>query len=352
MTAASAGPTGRKLRQKRQEGQAQGLVAALDRAADQRSLCAAAKAGGHALARGLQADRDRRQAQDPEKARRGSSTSAQRLAAGAGRGQVIGSTDEDKRGGDRLSRDGPDAGVKFLQMDFLDDDAPQALIEALGGAAGRRLVRHGRAHHRPPPDRSFAHHASVRGGRRFRHRGAETRRPFPRQDLPGRHGEGPARSAEANFKIVIHVKPPSSRAESVELYILAKDFKGRGRRAVYCGRVRRRAARRAERMAGYGLAGIRRQRQERNDRQRRDRRDGEEGHVKGGDPSSPPLIDATTSSTPPASATPTAMETCCIAEVTAVACAASASELSAKVSALTDVKNSDRTSPLARTGAR
>jgi 23S rRNA (uridine2552-2'-O)-methyltransferase len=30
-----------------------------------------------------------------------------------------------------------------------------------------------------------------------------------------------------NFKTVIHVKPPASRAESVELYILAKDFKGR-----------------------------------------------------------------------------------------------------------------------------
>ena len=30
-----------------------------------------------------------------------------------------------------------------------------------------------------------------------------------------------------NFKSVIHVKPPSSRAESVEMFVLAKGFKGR-----------------------------------------------------------------------------------------------------------------------------
>jgi hypothetical protein len=30
-----------------------------------------------------------------------------------------------------------------------------------------------------------------------------------------------------NFKSVHHVKPPASRDESVELYLLAKDFKGR-----------------------------------------------------------------------------------------------------------------------------
>ena len=30
-----------------------------------------------------------------------------------------------------------------------------------------------------------------------------------------------------NFRSVHHVKPPASRGESVELYLLAKDFKGR-----------------------------------------------------------------------------------------------------------------------------
>jgi 23S rRNA (uridine2552-2'-O)-methyltransferase len=31
-----------------------------------------------------------------------------------------------------------------------------------------------------------------------------------------------------NFKSVVHIKPPSSRAESVEMFVLAKGFKGRG----------------------------------------------------------------------------------------------------------------------------
>jgi 23S rRNA (uridine2552-2'-O)-methyltransferase len=30
-----------------------------------------------------------------------------------------------------------------------------------------------------------------------------------------------------NFQSVVHVKPPASRSESVELYLLAKGFKGR-----------------------------------------------------------------------------------------------------------------------------
>ena len=30
-----------------------------------------------------------------------------------------------------------------------------------------------------------------------------------------------------NFKSVVHVKPPASRSESVEMYLLAKGFKGR-----------------------------------------------------------------------------------------------------------------------------
>jgi 23S rRNA (uridine2552-2'-O)-methyltransferase len=30
-----------------------------------------------------------------------------------------------------------------------------------------------------------------------------------------------------NFRSIHHIKPPASRDESVELYLLAKDFKGR-----------------------------------------------------------------------------------------------------------------------------
>jgi hypothetical protein len=99
---------------------------------------------------------------------------------------------------DFLEMDGL-AGVKFLQMDFLDDAAPQALMDALGGApdvvlSDMAAPTTGHRH------RSPAHHASVRGGGAFRHRGADPRRPFPGQDLSGRYGERPADPAQAEFQ--------------------------------------------------------------------------------------------------------------------------------------------------------
>ncbi len=44
-------------------------------------------------------------------------------------------------------------------------------------------------------------------------------RAAPRRDL--------LNMLKQNFKQVIHVKPASSRAESVEMFLLAKGFKGR-----------------------------------------------------------------------------------------------------------------------------
>jgi 23S rRNA (uridine2552-2'-O)-methyltransferase len=69
--------------------------------------------------------------------------------------QVTDSTDEDPKvvAIDFLEMDGL-AGVKFLQMDFLDDAAPQGAEGRARRCSGRGLVRHGRADHRPPAHRS------------------------------------------------------------------------------------------------------------------------------------------------------------------------------------------------------
>ena len=47
-----------------------------------------------------------------------------------------------------------------------------------------------------------------------------------------------------NFRSVRHVKPPASRDESVELYLLAKDFKGRGEDGARAERYRARRSNR------------------------------------------------------------------------------------------------------------
>lgn len=140
----------------------------------------------------------------------------------------VGSTDEDMRIAaiDYLEMD-PMPGVAILQMDFLDDDAPQKLIDALGGmpdvvvsdmaapTIGHRQTDHLRTMHLIEVAADFAIRTLKPGG----HFLAKTFQGGTEKDLLD--------LLKRNFKSVIHVKPPSSRAESVELYILAKDFKGR-----------------------------------------------------------------------------------------------------------------------------
>ncbi len=58
------------------------------------------------------------------------------------------------------------------------------------------------------------------------------RRAFSCQDLPGRHRERSTNLLKQNFRQVVHVKPAASRAESVEMFILAKGFKGRKARGT------------------------------------------------------------------------------------------------------------------------
>ena len=140
----------------------------------------------------------------------------------------IGSNDEDKRIAaiDYLEMDQM-PGVEILQTDFLDDDAPQKLMEALGGepdvvvsdmaapTIGHRQTDHLRTMHLIEVAADFAVRVLKPGG----HFLAKTFQGGTEKDLLD--------LLKRNFKSVIHVKPPSSRAESVELYILAKDFKGR-----------------------------------------------------------------------------------------------------------------------------
>ncbi|MEM9999841.1 MAG: RlmE family RNA methyltransferase [Pseudomonadota bacterium] len=142
--------------------------------------------------------------------------------------QRVGSTDDAIRvvGIDYLGMDGM-AGVTILEQDFLDDDAPDALIEALGGApdivlsdmaaptVGHRATDHMRTMHLVEVAADFALKVLKPGGH------------FLSKTFQGGTEKTLLDLLKANFKSVIHVKPPASRAESVELYLLAKDFKGR-----------------------------------------------------------------------------------------------------------------------------
>lgn len=118
-------------------------------------------------------------------------------------------------------------GAPVLLMDFLDDDAPARLSEALGGApdlvlsdmaaptTGHRRTDHIRTMHLCEVAADFAISVLKPGG----HFLAKTFQGGTEADL--------LNLLKKNFRTVHHVKPPASRDESAELYLLAKDFKGK-----------------------------------------------------------------------------------------------------------------------------
>jgi 23S rRNA (uridine2552-2'-O)-methyltransferase len=121
----------------------------------------------------------------------------------------------------------PLPGVHIFQLDFLDPTAPDQIMDALGGTpdvvlsdmaaptTGHRQTDHIRTMHLCEVAAHFAIDVLAPGG----HFLAKTFQGGTEREL--------LNLLKQNFKQVIHVKPASSRAESVEMFLLAKGFKGR-----------------------------------------------------------------------------------------------------------------------------
>jgi 23S rRNA (uridine2552-2'-O)-methyltransferase len=118
-------------------------------------------------------------------------------------------------------------GVRFLKMDFLEPEAPQRLMDALGGVpdivmsdmaaptTGHRRTDHIRTMHLCEVAADFAVSVLKPGGH------------FLAKTFQGGAENAVLDMLKKNFASVHHVKPPASRTESVELYLFAKGFKGR-----------------------------------------------------------------------------------------------------------------------------
>lgn len=119
-------------------------------------------------------------------------------------------------------------GVKLFLKDFLDEDAPAALMEALGGHApdlvlsdmaapttGHQQTDHLRTTYLCEVAAAFAIDVLRPGG------------SFVAKVFRGGTENELLDLLKRNFAQVIHFKPPSSRQESVEMYVVAKGFKGR-----------------------------------------------------------------------------------------------------------------------------
>lgn len=121
----------------------------------------------------------------------------------------------------------PIEGVTILQMDFMDDAAPDALTEALDGppdlvlsdmaanTVGHKQTDHLRTMGLVETAVDFAIQTLEPGG------------AFVAKVLAGGTDNELLKLLKANFATVKHAKPPASRKGSSEWYVVAKGFKGR-----------------------------------------------------------------------------------------------------------------------------
>jgi 23S rRNA (uridine2552-2'-O)-methyltransferase len=120
----------------------------------------------------------------------------------------------------------PMTGVEFLKLDFLDETAPDRLKDMLGGkadlvlsdmaanATGHRKTDHLRIMALAEAATHFAREVLDRGG------------SFLCKVLQGGTETVLLAELKRDFETVKHVKPPASRTDSAELYLLAKGFRG------------------------------------------------------------------------------------------------------------------------------
>jgi 23S rRNA (uridine2552-2'-O)-methyltransferase len=120
----------------------------------------------------------------------------------------------------------PIAGVEFLNLDFLDSAAPERLKILLGGkagvvlsdmaanATGHRKTDHLRIMALAEAAAAFAREVLDRSG------------VFLCKVLQGGTEAALLAELKRDFESVKHVKPPASRSDSAELYLLARGFRG------------------------------------------------------------------------------------------------------------------------------
>jgi 23S rRNA (uridine2552-2'-O)-methyltransferase len=148
-----------------------------------------------------------------------SQLAAKRVGATDGKGRVIAIDVLDMA---------PIPGVEFARLDFLDPDAPEKLEAMLGGpadvvlsdmaanATGHRPTDHIKIMALVEAAASFARDVLAPGG------------AFLAKVIQGGTEHRLLAELKRDFATVKHIKPPASRTDSAELYLLATGFRRRG----------------------------------------------------------------------------------------------------------------------------
>jgi len=117
--------------------------------------------------------------------------------------------------------------VVILHMDFMDDAAPDRLIEALGGAPDLVLSDMAANTVGHPQTDALRTMALVEAGLAFAVDVLEPGGAFIGKVFAGGADASLVAELKRNFKTVKHAKPPASRKGSSEWYVVAQGFKGR-----------------------------------------------------------------------------------------------------------------------------
>ncbi len=122
----------------------------------------------------------------------------------------------------------PIDGVEILQMDFMDDAAPQALRLALGGADPDLVLSDMAANTVGHPQTDHLRTMGlVEAGLSFATEVLQPGGSFVAKVLAGGADHGLVAELKRHFTTVKHAKPPASRKGSSEWYVIAQGFKGR-----------------------------------------------------------------------------------------------------------------------------
>lgn len=147
-----------------------------------------------------------------------SQVAAERVKSGEGRGKVVALD---------INPMADLAGATVLHMDFLDEKAPERLIAALGGAKADVVLSDMAA---PATGHTRTDHLRIMGlveaAADFACEILSPGGAFLAKVLRGGTERELLERLKRDFATVKHVKPPASRSDSAELYVLAMGFRG------------------------------------------------------------------------------------------------------------------------------
>ena len=121
----------------------------------------------------------------------------------------------------------PIEGVVILQMDFMDEGAPDALREALAGEADLVLSDMAANTVGHPQTDHLRTMALVEAGLEFATEVLKPGGAYVAKVLAGGADNNLVAELKRHFRTVKHAKPPASRKDSSEWYVIAQGFKGR-----------------------------------------------------------------------------------------------------------------------------